>query len=182
MTNLEALLALHQIQTWGRLPVAADGRLYGPSYFSKRDWLPTLARKNRKVAFRLARLTTCVVCSRTLPANSTGDHIIPLADGGPDSADNFCPLCPSCNSSKGKNDLFAWLAAKGISPITLPLDVICAYVRLKYQALCDRGQLHLDAPASLVWAVQSFERTIPQRHYQTILPVSRAQARQPMTV
>lgn len=35
-----------------------------------------------------------------LPACFEVDHIVELADGGSDSADNMQPLCPTCHSTK----------------------------------------------------------------------------------
>jgi hypothetical protein len=43
----------------------------------------------------------CVYCNRQM-LKLTQDHIIPLIDGGPYTADNIVPACLSCNSRKNK--------------------------------------------------------------------------------
>lgn len=50
-------------------------------------------------------------CAYCLQPSSrlTMDHIIPLAAGGPHTADNVVPACPSCNSSKRDRSLLEML-------------------------------------------------------------------------
>ena len=46
----------------------------------------------------------CLACGRgDLPL--TVDHVIPLSKGGLNTIDNIQPLCRSCNSSKGANEV-----------------------------------------------------------------------------
>ena len=42
------------------------------------------------------------------------EHIVPLSNGGSYTKDNVIPACRSCNSSKGKNDLFDWYRKSGV--------------------------------------------------------------------
>src|SRR5215468_5032030 len=106
MKNIEALIILHASQTLLRIR-SADGNFYGPRFFKTRDWIGGLSGSNRRVSLRLAKLP-CVRCGLALAPNSTGDHIIPLSQGGPAGAQNYLPLCRSCNASKGAKDLLTW--------------------------------------------------------------------------
>jgi len=55
------------------------------------------------------------------------DHLIPQFSGGPHSADNLVFACRSCNSSKGKQDLLAWMRAREQFP---PLKPLRRYLKL----------------------------------------------------
>ncbi len=159
LTALEALIVIHGAQTFLRLPIPKDGGHYGSGFFSKRDWIGGLKGENRRVTLRLAQTGTCIKCNSALPAGSTGDHIIPLALGGPLGAQNYLPLCRSCNSSKGKKDLLEWWVASGKPIADLSLDVLCAYVRLMFSW----PGLKLDQPASdpLRRAAEGLTRQLP---------------------
>lgn len=51
----------------------------------------------------------CWYCGRDLPPQMlTADHVFPRAKGGTNDFDNIILVCKSCNSSKGKRDLFRW--------------------------------------------------------------------------
>lgn len=56
----------------------------------------------------------CVYCGS---ANHLSlDHMIPRAHDGVDEADNLVWACRSCNSSKNKRDMLAWMAGNGKFP------------------------------------------------------------------
>ena len=57
------------------------------------------------------------------------DHIFPQKHGGKDDAENLVFACRSCNSSKGKKDLMAWMAFRGDF---LPLMIVRRYLKLVY--------------------------------------------------
>lgn len=38
MTNFQALLRMHALESWRRVPLAKDGRTYGPGWFGAHDW------------------------------------------------------------------------------------------------------------------------------------------------
>lgn len=161
MTNLQALARILAIQGWMRLPLAPDGRPWGPGWFGKRDWVSHLGDANRRVSVRLSRVKECVRCGQEVPVGSRGDHIIPISKGGPDDASNYMPLCRSCNSSKGAKDLADWWRESGRSPAELPADVLCSYVRLTYQESRRQGGLHKDAPAGLQWLLSGLRPCVP---------------------
>lgn len=56
--------------------------------------------------------TKCVYCDK--PCAATVDHVVPLARGGRDEADNVLPVCISCNSSKGARLISEWRKAKSL--------------------------------------------------------------------
>jgi 5-methylcytosine-specific restriction endonuclease McrA len=51
----------------------------------------------------------CVRCGEATPHPRKG-HIVPIADGGTDAADNLMPLCGTCISARGGEGI-DWLAA-----------------------------------------------------------------------
>jgi hypothetical protein len=167
MTNAEALVLLHILQSWSRLPLAKDGRPYGPGWFDKRDWITALRQDNRRVSLRLARLDGCVRCGGALPPDSTGDHLVPLADGGPMGAHNYIPLCRSCNSSKGRRDFLVWWARSGRFVTDIPADVLASYSRLVFQAHEAAGTLDHDAPEALQRAVAVLLPLLPSNSHRS---------------
>lgn len=51
----------------------------------------------------------CWYCGQEMePSKLTKDHVFPRAKGGKDCLDNIIMVCKTCNSSKGKMDLFEW--------------------------------------------------------------------------
>ncbi len=176
MTNAEALLLLHALQSWSRLPLAKDGRPYGPGFFAKRDWIAGVRADNRKVSLRLARLGSCVRCSTALSANSSGDHLVPLADGGPNGAHNYIPLCRSCNASKGRRDFLWWWANSGRSVTEVDADVLTSYSRLVFQARERARELDQDAPEALEKAVTELLSLLPSGHRFRAISATKALA------
>jgi hypothetical protein len=164
MTSGDAPVRLHAVQSFLRLPLPADGKPYGPGFFRGRDWRRGLGSENRRVTLRLAGQRTCAVCRAALSGSSTGDHIIPLADVGPVGAQNFLPLCRSCNASKGTRDLLDWMAAKSLDVRTVDLDILCAYARLKYAWLKDRGRLDETPSLGLRDALTTLRSQLPECH------------------
>ena len=156
----EALGQLHAMQGWLRLPLAKDGSYYGPSWFTSHTGSKYLTYENRRVSIRLGRQNLCVACDEPLPATSTGDHIIPLARGGVDNATNYLPICRSCNSSKGTQDLLEWWAKRGIPAGRLTADILCAYARLRYHH-SSQEELETACPDYLYAMLQSFAKTLP---------------------
>lgn len=169
MTNRCALIRLHALEAWRRLPLAGDGRPYGPGFFATRDWEGTLARgENRRVSLRLAALGECLGCQTPMAPGSTGDHLVPKAEGGPDGAQNYLPLCRSCNSSKGKRDLLEWWVAAGKAPVTLTPDALCAYTRLRFKQCEAAGTLDDPARPALVAVVEGLAQDLPPRHREAV--------------
>ena len=51
----------------------------------------------------------CWNCGKELsPSELTKGHVFPRVKGGKDCLDNIIMVCKTCNSSKGKMDLFEW--------------------------------------------------------------------------
>jgi hypothetical protein len=163
MTNIQALARLHAIESFRRVPLTSDGKPYGPGFFRKRDWVGTLNGENRRVSLRLCRMP-CIRCKNPIGADSTGDHIIPLSDGGPAGAQNYLPLCRSHNASKGRKDLFEWWIESGNNACDLDNDVICAYCRLKFSWLRERGKELDTAPDYLHTAITQLCDSLPPGH------------------
>jgi hypothetical protein len=180
MTTIrQALVWLHATQTFLRLPVAPSGRPYRPAYFTKRDWLGALAWENRRVSIRLSRCSACIGCGNNLPADSTGDHIVPISRGGPQGAQNYLPLCRSCNSRKGSRDLFDWWHRQKRGVYELPADVIVAYARLTFCWYRDRGQLDNEAPPFLAESAMHYLDSLPSSaHRAAVVALPLPQQRQ----
>lgn len=62
--------------------------------------------------FNIEKIRTnnyCWYCGKSMdPSQLTKDHVFPRIKGGKDCLDNIIMVCKSCNSSKGKMDLFEW--------------------------------------------------------------------------
>lgn len=60
----------------------------------------------------------CCYCRQ--PAKPlTRDHVIPRVHGGTDDIDNLVPACRSCNSRKGAQNVYAWVARMNSVPAEL---------------------------------------------------------------
>lgn len=158
MTNLQALIELHAIQSFRRTP-----KPYGPGFFAGKPWLDSgLKSPNRKTTIRLMRFGHCYGCGSTdLALGGVGDHIIPTKVGGVNGAENFAPLCQPCNSSKGAKDLLEWWLSKNRAIASLNPDVIVAYSRLMYRHLEARELLDEQANPSTIAAIRDYEGSLP---------------------
>lgn len=62
--------------------------------------------------FNIEKIKTnnyCWYCGKEMePSQLTKDHVFPRIKSGRDSLDNIIMVCKTCNSSKGKMDLFEW--------------------------------------------------------------------------
>ena len=159
-----ALTKLWAWQHWYRI-TNREGRHYGISFLRKGfDSAPkSLQSNSRDTVRRLNLLGNCINCGAAVPPNSTGDHIIPLAKGGPQSSENFEPLCRRCNSSKGDNDLLEWWIERQHKTIdTLNLDALCIYLRFTYQMLERQNKLQETAPSYCEAAILQAGATMQQ--------------------
>ncbi|MFX0171312.1 MAG: HNH endonuclease [Candidatus Hodarchaeota archaeon] len=80
---------------------------------------------------------SCVYCGSK--NNLSFDHIIPKALKGPDSAKNQVLACRSCNSSKGKQDLYAWFGLSNKNKV--PLLTKSIYLKLMLDLHTQKGTL-----------------------------------------
>jgi hypothetical protein len=148
MNYHEALTKLWAWQHWYRT-TDREGRHYGVSFLRKGfDSAPkSLHSDSRDTVRRLNLLGKCMNCGAVVSPNSTGDHIIPLAKGGPQSSVNLEPLCRSCNSSKGDKDLLEWWIEGEQKTIDmLNVDALCIYLRFMYQMLERQNMLQEEVP------------------------------------
>lgn len=75
---------------------------------------------------KLSPSRACCYCG-TEEVPLTLDHLVPTAQGGPDTADNIVWACRPCNSSKGPRDLVRWSLDRGGFP---PLLLLRRYLKL----------------------------------------------------
>ena len=166
LTNYGSLLSFAAAQMWMRSPCDPHGQPYDPGYFTNPKRLEgfekTLKRSGRTVLLRLANLHRCYSCDEPVNPLADGDHVIPKCEGGPDGIQNFAPMCPYCNSRKGKFDLmYWWWAKKGKTLLDLNPDVIVVYVRGKYTQLLERGTLEEQPDAATELLLGHFATTLP---------------------
>lgn len=160
-TNAQALMSLYAIQQ--AMCYRATLKSIGSGNSIKGCW-NGIRRENRETSFRLftrGQQRGCLCCGEKLSTNSTGDHLLALAQGGPAGAQNYSPLCARCNSSKGAREFFTWWARKDKSVVGLPADLLCAYARLWWQKHERDGTLDDPAPPALVKAVLTLRGALP---------------------
>lgn len=155
----QGLLALYALQTAMR-HAATPG-----SIANHRDgYLAGIRRENRSNSFRLfvhGVFIGCLGCGKRIPSDSQGDHLLPLAAGGPEGAQNYVPLCGRCNSSKCARDFLEWWGSHGRSATELTADVLTAYARLWFQKRERDGTLEHPAPPALRNAVRELLDALP---------------------
>ena len=161
-TNLTIRAALIMLQAWAhwfRIISTNPKYLPGRGILQRgiNSAIKSLESESRNTVLRLARRSQCIFCGREVKTG-TGDHIIPLSKGGPQSVENFMPLCKKCNASKGDKDLLEWWFAKGRRIVDLDQDALVIYLRLTY-----RLNKAKDSPASenLLRAIAQAEDTLP---------------------
>jgi len=141
----KSLIALRAWSHWHR--VVSENPKYFPGLSLLKKGFEaaheSLMSESRKTVLRLAKLGRCVSCGVKVNVGS-GDHIVPLSRGGPQSAENFMPLCRRCNSSKGSKDLLEWWIGCGRHIKDLNHDALTIYLRLKYRLTSEE---ELDSPA-----------------------------------
>lgn len=54
----------------------------------------------------------------------TWDHVIPVCRGGQTEPGNIVPACRSCNSAKGKKDIYEWLKRCAAGKVAIVVDVL----------------------------------------------------------
>ncbi len=160
MTIKEALVMLWAWAHWYRIVSKNPKYLPGWKIFRRGldGAIESLEGESRKTVLRLIRHNKCIFCGQEI-GKGTGDHVIPLVKGGPQSVENFIPLCRECNASKGTRDLLEWWIIKGRHIKELNLDALVVYLRLTYRISADKEK---PAPYYLVTAVEQAKETIPK--------------------
>ena len=125
------------------------------------DFENTLKHAGRKPVLRLANRHRCYGCDTGVNPFANGDHIVPSVKAGPSSADNFAPMCPRCNSSKGDQDLPEWWLKKGRTLWSLDPDVIVQYCRVMYPHLAKLEMLDSPAPEPVIRLLSQFSDSLP---------------------
>jgi len=160
-TNQQALLALYMLQDAARVK-ASSGTVPGAQWIEGHGVIVGITNVSRKAAIRLIRASTCLNCAEPLSPESTGDHLLALANGGPAGLENYVPLCGRCNSSKGTRDFLDWwIERRGRSARELPPDVLATYCRLQFAQCVRLGTLGKDASTSLGGAITDLGDVLP---------------------
>jgi hypothetical protein len=167
LDNERALVALYLLQDFRRVTEASQPP--APGWFHRHGVVVGITGENRKLTARLVRRTDCLACLSPLPQDSTGDHLVALANGGAPGLANYIPLCGRCNSSKRTRDFLEWWELRGRSVAELPVDVLAAYCRLTFQHLRDRRQIGKPAPAWLRRALSALSETLPSPEHERAL-------------
>lgn len=87
----------------------------------------------------------CWYCGKEMPPSElTKDHVFPRIKGGKDCLDNIIMVCKTCNSSKGKMDLFEWY--EEVRDEWPPINVWVHYLKNIYLYSIENGLMekHLD--------------------------------------
>ena len=91
--------------------------------------------------FNIAKIRSnnfCWYCGKEMePSELTKDHVFPRAKGGVDNLDNIIMVCKTCNSSKGKMDLFEWY--EDVRKEWPPINVWVHYMKNIYLYSMENG-------------------------------------------
>ena len=89
-------------------------------------------------------LGICTYCNQE--AETTFDHIVPVAAGGTDEISNMVPACQSCNSSKNDKNVIDWHQEHEI-----PVDrvVLGKYLKLRWEEFADEERLDDHIPETV---------------------------------
>ena len=163
-TVQECLVALYMLADFAR-----PERPPSPDFFARHGTLSGIAATPRRTVLRLARARECLACEASLSPNSTGDHLVALANGGPAGIENYVPLCGRCNSSKGTKDLLDWWYARSRTAAELAPDVLVLYARLMF-AHCGRmDRLCAESSPGLLAAVRERVGGLPTEAHKAAL-------------
>ena len=77
----------------------------------------------------------------------TADHLLPRVYGGGDASANLVIACRTCNSSKGKKDVFAWFREREKFP---PIKVMQRYMKLAWEHHFASGDIDQNWAVALV--------------------------------
>jgi 5-methylcytosine-specific restriction endonuclease McrA len=98
-------------------------RAYARKWIAANRWLTCLYSQNRRAREQLVAHTLTLAewraildyfghaCAYCLRGNVklTIEHVVPIIEGGPHSAENVVPACASCNSTKGRRSILTML-------------------------------------------------------------------------
>ncbi len=145
-----------------------DGKIPRPGFFRNVAPFNSAVRSNdRKNPQILTNLHACYACSKPVNPLAMGDHLIPKKIGGSDSVDNFGPMCPRCNSSKGTRDALEWLAGKkSFNLNTMNLEILVAYTRQMFILVSGLGQLENVVNGPKDFLIRQFASTLPTPEHQ----------------
>ena len=105
-------------------------------------------------------LGVCTYCNQE--AETTFDHIVPVAADGLNEIKNMVPACQSCNSSKSDRNILEWHQEHEI-----PIDrvVLGKYLKLQWDEFEENGELDNPIPDSLRerWEGLEISRRITQQ-------------------
>jgi hypothetical protein len=160
ITLKEALVRLYGWSHWHRI-ISEN-----PKYFPGKNLLlkglkaadKGVESPCRKTVIRLVKLGKCVACGSPVTISS-GDHVIPISKGGPQSVENYMPLCKNC-SSKGNHDLLEWWISRGCQIQNLNPDALIVYLRLKHR-YSQPAERNAPAPPYVLEALRQAEQTLP---------------------
>jgi hypothetical protein len=105
-------------------------------------------------------LGVCTYCNQE--AETTFDHIVPVASDGLNEIKNMVPACQSCNSSKSDRNILEWHQEHEI-----PVDrvVLGKYLKLRWDEFQENGELDNPIPDSFRerWEGLEISRRITQQ-------------------
>jgi len=163
----ESLVALYMLTDWHR--VSERGTPPQPGWFARCGVVAGILSSNRAVIIRLLAAGTCVYCPAPPSADSTGDHLVSLDQGGQDGLENYVPCCRNCNASKGTRDLLDWWHTKDRPVTDLPLDVLTAYARLTFAHHVRLHTLGQPASPALIATVRQLVTALPSNQHRWAL-------------
>jgi hypothetical protein len=133
--------ALHDGDSgYGRVHYMIRSRIYRE--MSAGSMSPRSLMRDQKIRMKLPQ--QCIYCGGV--EHLAIDHVVASAAGGADAGDNAVWACRSCNSSKGKRDLFDWWGTAGRMGLP-PLFVVRVYLKQAIHYAEDQGLLGLTAAA-----------------------------------
>lgn len=122
---------------------------YGKAFYKElaKNYEKFLAKDSSDKVHNLWRKGMCVYCLNGIDdiKFSKGDHIVAgLKKRGIDQYN--VPCCKSCNSSKNKGDLIAWLLKNGKDHTSVPRVAVSLYIKAQYMELKFSNKLQEPIP------------------------------------
>lgn len=97
----------------------------GDAQFPRRRTIKRHLTAQEKKRVAAANMWRCYMCGVVLPSTFEIDHVVPLFEGGPDTAENCRPACPSCHRIKSEEESIRRAKSRMSTMLNPHRDLVC---------------------------------------------------------